>query len=169
MRAGSKQIVLKEKEQYGDIERVMVRVPGSCGRRTGDVNTARAFIVLKDWHERDALRAGDRRVASLRQGSGKLPGVRVNTFAPGGLGARLRQARAGGASAAPTTSSSSQWSNAAAASSRSRIPGSPNVDTNYKERKPQIRVAVDRNRAADLGVSLQTVGRTLETCSARAS
>jgi multidrug efflux pump len=42
-------------------------------------------------------------------------------------------------------------------------PGLQNLDTSYKERKPQIRVAVDRNRAAELGISLQTVGRTLET------
>jgi multidrug efflux pump len=42
-------------------------------------------------------------------------------------------------------------------------PGLVNVDTDYKERKPQIRVAVDRNRAADLGISLETIGRTLET------
>jgi multidrug efflux pump len=37
------------------------------------------------------------------------------------------------------------------------------VQSNYEERKPQLRVKVDRNRAADLGVSLQTVSRTLET------
>jgi len=37
------------------------------------------------------------------------------------------------------------------------------VQSNYEERKPQVKVSVDRNRAADLGVSLQTVGRTLET------
>jgi multidrug efflux pump len=42
-------------------------------------------------------------------------------------------------------------------------PGLANVQSNYEERKPQLRVAVDRDRAADLGVSLQTVGRTLET------
>ena len=42
-------------------------------------------------------------------------------------------------------------------------PGLVDVDTSYKERKPQFRVSIDRNRAADLGVSLQTVGRTLET------
>ncbi len=35
--------------------------------------------------------------------------------------------------------------------------------SNYEERKPQVRVTVDRDRAADLGISLQTVGRTLET------
>ena len=42
-------------------------------------------------------------------------------------------------------------------------PGLTNVQSNYEERKPQLSVAVDRNRAADLGVSLQTVSRTLET------
>ena len=35
-------------------------------------------------------------------------------------------------------------------------PGLANVQTNYKERKPQIRVSIDRDRAADLGVSLET-------------
>ena len=39
----------------------------------------------------------------------------------------------------------------------------PTSQSDYEERKPQLRVAVDRDRAADLGVSLQTVGRTLET------
>ena len=37
-------------------------------------------------------------------------------------------------------------------------PGLTNIQSNYEERKPQLRVAVDRDRAADLGVSLQTVG-----------
>jgi multidrug efflux pump len=38
-----------------------------------------------------------------------------------------------------------------------------NVDTNYRSASPQIRISIDRDRAAELGVSLQTVGRTLET------
>jgi len=37
------------------------------------------------------------------------------------------------------------------------------VDNDYAERKPQMNIAVDKNRAATLGVSLQNVGRTLET------
>ncbi len=36
-------------------------------------------------------------------------------------------------------------------------------DSNYQERQPQMRIAVDRDRAATLGVSLATIGRTLET------
>jgi multidrug efflux pump len=38
-----------------------------------------------------------------------------------------------------------------------------NIESDYRERKPKIDVAIDRDRAADLGVSLANVGRTLET------
>jgi multidrug efflux pump len=38
-----------------------------------------------------------------------------------------------------------------------------NLDSNYRETKPELRVRIDRARAADLGVSIETIGRTLET------
>ncbi|MCB8822331.1 efflux RND transporter permease subunit [Microvirga rosea] len=37
-----------------------------------------------------------------------------------------------------------------------------NMDSNYKESQPDIRVQIDRARAADLGVSVEDIGRTLE-------
>jgi multidrug efflux pump len=37
------------------------------------------------------------------------------------------------------------------------------IDSDYKETRPQMRIEVDRARAADLGVSAQEIGRTLET------
>jgi multidrug efflux pump len=36
-------------------------------------------------------------------------------------------------------------------------------DSDYRETTPQITVDIDRTRAADLGISVQSVGRTLET------
>lgn len=36
-------------------------------------------------------------------------------------------------------------------------------DSDYRETTPQITVDIDRTRAADLGISIQNVGRTLET------
>jgi multidrug efflux pump len=45
----------------------------------------------------------------------------------------------------------------------SQNPGLVNLDSDYKETRPQVVVTVDQTRAADLGVSIQTVGRTLET------
>ena len=47
--------VMKEMEK-GDIERVMVRIPGVGGGGdipTGDVNSARVVLILKDWRQRD--------------------------------------------------------------------------------------------------------------------
>jgi len=38
-----------------------------------------------------------------------------------------------------------------------------NLDNNYRETKPELRVDIDRRKAADLGVSVQAVGRTIET------
>jgi multidrug efflux pump len=37
-----------------------------------------------------------------------------------------------------------------------------NPDSNYRENKPEIRVQIDRARAADLGIPIDVIGRTLE-------
>jgi multidrug efflux pump len=37
-----------------------------------------------------------------------------------------------------------------------------NIDSNYRESQPDIRVQIDRQRAADLGISVEDIGRTLE-------
>jgi multidrug efflux pump len=44
-----------------------------------------------------------------------------------------------------------------------RFPGLENLDTDLRLDKPQIEVDVDRERVADTGVGVLTVGRTLET------
>ncbi|HMW64815.1 MAG TPA: efflux RND transporter permease subunit [Accumulibacter sp.] len=42
-------------------------------------------------------------------------------------------------------------------------PGFVNVDTDLKLNKPELSVSVDRDKAMDTGVQIETVGRTLET------
>ncbi len=42
-------------------------------------------------------------------------------------------------------------------------PGLDGLDWDYKETKPQIKVVIDYDRAADLGVTVSEIGRTLET------
>jgi multidrug efflux pump len=155
------EIITKEMEK-GDIERAMVRVPnaGNGGNaRSADVNSARAVVILKDWHERSrsAREVGQALLAEAR----KMAGVRVSLGQPASLGRGNRppvEAVIGG----PDYERLSEWS-AKLLPIAQKNPGLQNVDTSFKERKPQIRVALDRNRAAELGVSLQTVGRTLET------
>ncbi len=42
-------------------------------------------------------------------------------------------------------------------------PGLRGIDWDYKETKPQLQVIIDYDRAADLGVTVGEIGRTLET------
>jgi multidrug efflux pump len=155
-------LALQEKEKSGDIARVLVRLPGQGGGnpRTGDVNSARVFLILAPWHERERT-ADEIRAAVLAQAS-KLPGVSASSGQPASLGrrnvGRPVQALIGG----PDYEALAEWSRELVKLAESN-PGLVNVETNYRERKPQIRISGDRDRAADLGVSLATIGRTLET------
>ncbi|HMN46280.1 MAG TPA: efflux RND transporter permease subunit [Povalibacter sp.] len=155
------QIVFREMEKYGDIERVMMRVPNAFGGgSTGDVNSARAIVMLKNWSERK--RSASEITQSLMVEAQKLPGVRASAGQPGSLGRRGFGQPVEAVIGGPDYETLSAWQAKLLPLAQAN-PGLRNVDTSYKERKPQIRVSVDRDRAADLGVSLETVGRTLET------
>ena len=157
------QIVAAEKEKKGEISRMLVRIPGMGGPATGsvgDVSSSRAIIMLEPWSERD--RSAQEISRELLAQARALPGVRVFGGQPaslgrGGFGPPV-QAVIGG----PDYQQLSQWSDKLLQLAE-RNPGLTGVDTDYRERKPQIRVSINRNQAADLGISLETVGRTLET------
>jgi multidrug efflux pump len=44
-----------------------------------------------------------------------------------------------------------------------KIPGLQNIETDLKLNKPELKVQVERDRAVDAGVQVETVGRTMET------
>jgi multidrug efflux pump len=146
----------------GEIQRVLVRVPGQGGNdlRTGDVNTARAFLIFADWGERE--RTAQEIMQPVLAEARKLPGVRVSMGMPGGLGRGGLQSPIVAVIGGPDYERLAVWSDQMLQLAQAN-PGLANIQSNYKERKPQIRVSIDRNRAADLGISLESVGRTLET------
>ncbi|TAK51197.1 MAG: efflux RND transporter permease subunit [Gammaproteobacteria bacterium] len=153
----AEQILFDEIERHGDIQRFALRI-GSVGF-SAEVNAVRGWIVLGDWgaRQRTAAAIAD----SLRSQLGALPGVRSFVFVPQGLSVagfgQPVQVVIGG----PDYPTLAGWSERLVEQAAAN-PGLLSVETNYQERKPQISVAVDRDRAAELGVSLQTVGRTLE-------
>ncbi|HUQ53741.1 MAG TPA: efflux RND transporter permease subunit [Gammaproteobacteria bacterium] len=146
----------------GEVDRVLIRVPGQGGNdlRTGDINTARAFLILADWDDR--TRTAQEIIQPVLAEARKLPGVRVSMGMPGGLGRGGLQSPVVAVIGGPDYERLAVWSDQMLQLAQAN-PGLANVQSNYKERKPQIRVAIDRNRAADLGISLESVGRTLET------
>ncbi len=152
-------IVAPERAQYNDIDRVMLRLPGNFDGG-GDVNSARIFLVLKDWHERK--RSAQQIGQSIAPQGDSRSLACASTPSRRAVSAVASASRSQASLGGPDYEQLSVWSKQLM-DLAAQNPGLTNIDTNYKERKPQIRVSVDRNRAADLGVSLQTVGSTLET------
>jgi multidrug efflux pump len=150
-------IALADTEK-GDVLRILSR----SGNRGGgaDVNTARIFAPMSLWSERD--RTAAEIVQNWNRQLAELPGVDAFAMAPGafslGQSGRPLNIVLGGTSYEELAA----WRDIVMEEAE-KLPGLSNLESDYKERKPKIDVSVDRDRAADLGVSLANVGRTLET------
>ncbi len=140
------------------IQRANTRVPGGFGA-SEEMHTGQVIVFLQDWNQRDV--STNDVVDSLRGELGQLTGVRANPQVRTGL-VRSRgqplQIVLGG----PDYGELAQWRDKLLA----RMEANPrlfSVDSDYKETRPQMRVEIDRPRAADLGVSVSSIGQALET------
>ncbi|MCD9028866.1 efflux RND transporter permease subunit [Luteimonas sp. BDR2-5] len=140
------------------IERANSRVPRGWGG-SEDMHTGQVIVFLQDWRKRSTSTADI--VEQLRGEFAQLPGVQARANVPGGLvgsrGQRYQLVLGG-----PDYAEIAQWRDRMLARMREN-PGIQDPDSDYKETRPQMRVDIDRARAADLGVSVQEIGRTLET------
>ncbi|WP_439580396.1 efflux RND transporter permease subunit, partial [Elioraea sp.] len=123
-------------------------------------NTANVFLRLAPWHER-TVRQQDLTREIFPQVAA-IPGVRAFAVNPGSLGQRGFRTPVQLVLQGPDYDTLVQWRDAVMERLR-EIPLLINIDSDYKETKPEMRVEIDRRRAADLGVSIQTIGRTIET------
>ena len=150
-------IVLKDMEK-GDVLRVIGR--SGSWRAGTDVNRGMVFSPLQVWSKRE--RSAQDIVANWNRQLQGLPGVSAYAFAPGawslGQSSRPLNIVLGGTS----YDQLAEWRDIVMAEAE-KLPGLMALQSDYRERKPKIDVSVDRDRAADLGVSLGNVGRTLET------
>ncbi len=138
-----------------DIETILFRLPGFFG----GVNSGLGLVVLKPWEQRK--KTGDQVMADVQAMLADIPGMQIYSFMRKPLAA---------ASGQPleiviegdTYEELSQWSALMlkAAYTNPKILR-PVID--LKETQPQLQVKIDRQRAADLGVSVGNIGRTLET------
>jgi multidrug efflux pump len=140
------------------IQRVNTRVPGFFGG-ADDMNSGQAIIFLQDWHKREATTAEI--VASLRSELAAIPSVRASPFVRTGMirsNSRPLQVALGG----PDYQRIAVWRDRMLARMADN-PGILDADSDYKETRPQLRVEINFERAADLGVSTEEIGTTLET------
>jgi len=140
------------------IQRANARVPGGFGA-SEEMHTGQVIVFLQDWSKRQE--STTEVLESVRGQLEKMPGIRAQPSQRTGLvrggGQPFRMVLGG-----PDYNELSQWRDRMMARMEQN-PGLYGVDSDYKETRPQMRVNIDRSRAADLGVSVQEIGRTLET------
>jgi len=142
----------------GEATSVIALVPGFGGSNA--VNGGTAITRLSNWGER---RHAKEIVAEVTKDLSSIPGINAIATMPASLGA-------GGGSATPVQfvlggsnyADLVHWRDLMMEEIRSN-PNLTNVDYDYKETQPQMRIDIDTTRAADLGVSTQQIGSTLET------
>jgi len=142
----------------GEVTRLLVRAPRAFGNYE-IFNTGIAILVLEQWGERRSAWAI---MDDVRARLKDLPGVRAFPVMRQGFGARIQkpvQFVIGGG----TYEELAQWRDILLAKINESNPGLEGIDWDYKETKPQLQVNIDYDRAAELGVTIESIGRTLET------
>lgn len=142
----------------GEVNRLLVRSPRSFGN-TEIFNTGIAILILNDWAER---RPAPEIMQDVRERLSDLPGIRANPVMRQGIGGRVQkpvQFVIGGG----TYAELAQWRDILLEQLQQNNPGFEGLDSDYKETKPQLKVQIDYERAADLGVTTLEIGRTLQT------
>ena len=144
--------------ESGEASHVLAMTPGWRGG-AGAVNSGMAMIELAPWEERD--RSATQIARELSKDLETVTGVRVFVMQPPGLTRYFGQPVQfviGG----PTYDDLVKWRDVILEKARD-YPGLYAVDADYKETTPQYRVVIDRDRAAELGVTAESIGHTLQT------
>ena len=144
--------------ESGEAIRLLVRSPRAFSN-TATFNTGMVVVVLDSHAKR---RSAWVIMDEIRAKLADLPGVRAFPVMRQGFGSRTSkpvQFVIGGGSYEELAA----WRDTLIAAIEQDNPGLVGLDWDYKETKPQLRVEIDYNRAADLGVTVGTLGRTLET------
>ena len=126
------------------------------------VSQVLSFSSLKDWGERE--REQQEIVRELQpKFFGDIPGIMAFPINPPSLGQRsISQPVQFVIQSSAPYEELQKMAEQVVAEAR-QWPGFMNLDTDLKLDKPQISVQVERDKVADLGLDVATVGRTLET------
>jgi multidrug efflux pump len=152
------EIMLREVGEGKPLQRVNSRVPGGFGA-SEEMHTGMVIVFLQDWDKRDV--STTQVVETLRTDLAQLPAVRALPQVRSGL-TRSRGQPFNVVLGGPDYAELVQWRDRVLARMEQN-PGLFGADSDYKETRPQVRVQIDRARAADLGVSVADIGRTLES------
>jgi multidrug efflux pump len=143
--------------ESGELERVVVRAPRAFGN-IENFNSGFIIVNMADWGSR---RSAWEIMAEVRQTLRTLPGVQAFPVMRQGFGQRTQkpvQFVLGGG----TYEDLARWRDTLMDHVRENNPRLMALESNYNETQPQLRVEINYERAASLGVTVSEIGRTLE-------
>ncbi len=144
--------------ETGEVNRLLLRAPLGFN----NIENFNGGIVIINLHDWSVRRSGWEIMADVRSRLSDLPGVRAFPIMRQALGGSTRkpvQLVLGGS----TYEELAEWRDILFEKIEENNPGFIGIDSDYKETRPQIDFEVDYDRAADLGVTISDIGRTLET------
>tara|TARA_R110002111_G_scaffold71197_3_gene114477 strand:- start:5880 stop:8996 length:3117 start_codon:yes stop_codon:yes gene_type:complete len=121
-----------------------------------------AFMImgLAPWEERDIKQ--QQITSELRDKLSEVAGIRIVAVNPPGLGQRGFSQPVEFVIAGPDYESVQAWSEEIVARAKDN-PDLLNLETDFELTRPELRLTIDRERAADLDITVEDVGLTLQT------
>ncbi|MBK5936196.1 efflux RND transporter permease subunit [Halorhodospira halophila] len=144
------------REETGEARRVL-SILGFGGR----ANSAFIIVGLEDWGDRS--RSQQQIVAETMPRLMGVPGVRAFAVNPPGLGQSGFQQPVQFVVGGTDYDEVAGWTERILARAQDENPRLVNLDSSYDATRPQLNVRIDRDRAADLGVSAEALGGTVQT------
>ena len=142
-------------QDYPEFDRIFVNV--------GNPSVAQGVVFMRalPWEERE--RSTQRIAREITPRLASLPGISAFPITPPSLGQGFRERPIN-----YVIVTSDSYENLAQTVRRfqdelSKNPGLVQIDTDLRLNKPEIRMDVDRERAADMGVNVDAIARTVET------
>ncbi len=125
----------------------------------GQPNSGIMFCRLKDWSERK--RSQSEIVAELRSKLFPIPGFWAFPYEPPPLGSGGWGGKIQFVIQSPDFAELGEYTDQLLAKLR-QLPELVSLDSNLKINKPELRVEIDRNKVADLGISARDIATTLQ-------
>ncbi len=147
-------------EQQSDFDRVFVFLGGGGG---GNSSVSQGTVILraKDWSER--TRSTQEAARAMQPQLSALPGVQAFPITPPSLGQGFRSQPINFVVVTNDSYENLQRATQAIVAEMQKNPGFIQPDTDLRLNKPELLIEVDRDRAADQGVAVDQVARTVET------
>ncbi|MFH0812497.1 MAG: efflux RND transporter permease subunit [Pseudomonadota bacterium] len=159
--------IYKTDEILRRVEKIVQGIPevkhyfalgGYSGGGVGEANKGLLFVTLIPKNER--MRPQYEIMAEIRRKMKGIPDLKGVVSEPSPLGGRFRGESVQFVIQGPRLEGLDKYSRKVM-ERMEKIPGFVDVDRNLELEKPEVRIRIDRNKAADLGVDVQTIADTV--------